>query len=1421
VRLGVALALSVGTLGSLAIGASSASAQTGDTITSAASATLEVGQAVAFNFTSTGSPIPNFTFAGVLPTGVAFSPSGPGSATLHGTPAAGTGGTYHDAAYLYYDGDQVAAQTFILTVDEHPEVSSAHALPSFTEGQAGTTTITFVGFPDPVTGAGSADDSSSPYGMSGTPNLPAGVTYTDDGNDTATVAGTPAVGSYGTYDFFVGYQNSLGGGVDLFGLQVLGVAPVITVPSTGFATVGQPMWLQFDTESTPTATLSVGGAALPSDVSVYNPGDGIVAVEGTPGAHDVGSYPLTITAVSDGASTTRDFTLTILPPPAITSADATAFVAGQPGTFTFSTVGLSAPELAMHWYNAPAGVTFTDNGNGTATLAGTVTTPHAYQGYFSAANAGDGSFSLGTDFTLNVDTAPVFTSAASTSFTAGDWGQVEITAPGTAPETLSVSSNLPGDLAFTDNGDGTEWLYGTPGGGDVGTYDLTITATNQTGTATQDFTLTVVGVAPQFVTPPGTETVATGQVPGDAGGEAGGTPTPTLSVTSGTVPGGMTFTDTGTGLWYFSGTPLPGTGGVYPVTVTASNGVGNDATQVFTITVDEGAQITTAVSTTFAEGAADDFTVTATGYPTPTYSVVAPTLAADLSFVDDLDGHADLMGSPTAADAGTYDLAITASNAAGGSDTQYFTLTIASAISGPAVATFSAGHNGAASSYDTTDPYATLSLAGTDYPLPSGMGFAAATTGSAQLYGTPASGSQGSYLLTLVATRNGTVVGTMGITLAISDAPQFVAEGNATSETVTNGQASSEAWLSTSGTPWATLSVTSGTLPAGMTFTDAGPGAGYFSGTPGDVAGTYSVTVTATNGTAPDATQVFTITVHEYPTITSASAASFVVGQAGSFTITTSGYPVPDLSLSGVPPGLTFVDSGDGTGTLSGTPAVGTAGTYYPTLQASSAAGSLQETLGIAITDAPPLFTGISSATFGTGAPFTGVVSTTSTAPETLTVTGTMPEGMTFTDNGDGTGTFAGTLAPGTGGSYPIVVTATNDGGSTTHAYTLHIITLPSITSADNTAFTEGEAGTFSVTDTAYPPGFLFAGSALTSTPRTSTADSRIVDPATGTAVLPAGVTFVGDTYAGDPANLAGTPALGSAGVYTFYIGAANGDEGMTTTQAFILTVLAAPVTPPAPAPVHATLGYALAGSDAAAYAFGGAVFTGPLSAQHLAAPVVGMAETPDGHGSWLVAADGGVFAYGDGAFYGSMAGKALNAPIVGMTVTPDGHGYWLVAADGGVFTFGDAQFRGSLGTTTLNAPVVGMAATATGYVLVAGDGGVFAFGTRYGGSMAEHVLTAPMVGIATTPTGGYLVAAADGGVFAFGGAVYHGTMATTSLGAPMVGIATTADGNGYVLTGSDGGVFAFGDAAFYGSLAHTPLTAPVVAVAVPHPQAG
>ena len=181
---------------------------------------------------------------------------------------------------------------------------------------------------------------------------------------------------------------------------------------------------------------------------------------------------------------------------------------------------------------------------------------------------------------------------------------------------------------------------------------------------------------------------------------------------------------------------------------------------------------------------------------------------------------------------------------------------------------------------------------------------------------------------------------------------------------------------------------------------------------------------TLDNGTA-----TATVTVNRAPAITSANTASFTVGTAGSFTVTTTGYPAPAITKTGtLPAGLTFTDNGNGTATLSGTPSAGSGGTYPLNLTANNgvsperhpdADGHRRAAAG-ASPARPPRPSQV-----GTAGSFTLTTSGFPTVA-TITETGTLPSGITFTDNGNGTATLAGTPAAGSGGTYPVTLTASN-----------------------------------------------------------------------------------------------------------------------------------------------------------------------------------------------------------------------------------------------------------------------------------------------------------------------------------------------------------------------------------------------------------
>ena len=146
---------------------------------------------------------------------------------------------------------------------------------------------------------------------------------------------------------------------------------------------------------------------------------------------------------------------------------------------------------------------------------------------------------------------------------------------------------------------------------------------------------------------------------------ASGYPAPTFSET-GALPGGVTLNAAGV----LSGTPAAGTGGVYSISVTASDAAGASTAQTFTLTVDQAPAITSAASTTFTTGTAGSFTVTATGYPAPKFTRTG-TLPTGVTF----NTTTGVLGG-TPSKTGTYTLTFAATNSVGTSAAQTFTLTV-------------------------------------------------------------------------------------------------------------------------------------------------------------------------------------------------------------------------------------------------------------------------------------------------------------------------------------------------------------------------------------------------------------------------------------------------------------------------------------------------------------------------------------------------------------------------------------------------------------------------------------------------------------------------------------------------------------------------------------------------------------------------
>jgi hypothetical protein len=259
---------------------------------------------------------------------------------------------------------------------------------------------------------------------------------------------------------------------------------------------------------------------------------------------------------------------------------------------------------------------------------------------------------------------------------------------------------------------------------------------------------------------------------------------------------------------------------------------------------------------------------------------------------------------------------------------------------------------------------------------------------------------------------------------------------------------------------------------------------------------------------------------------------------------------------------------------------------------------------------------------------------------------GTLPAGVTFTDNGNGTATLSGTPPKEWVGTYPITITASNGFGPVaSQSFTLQVNAVTGIAGTPDGGgywMVDNKGDVYAFGDAAFY-GSL-AGDSIANIE--------------GIAATPDGKGYWLVTSTG------GVFAFGDA----LFEGSLGGER--VTNIADIAS------TPDGK-------GYWMVNSSGAMWSFGDAISLATLygspSSLHLNVPFVGMAVAPATQGYWLVTSTGGVFCYGPGAEFEGALGGAGVTDIMSIASTPDGKGYWMVDTWGGVWSFGDAAYHGSV----------------------------------------------------------------------------------------------------------------------------------------------
>ncbi|MFO0970545.1 MAG: Ig-like domain-containing protein [Gemmataceae bacterium] len=260
-------------------------------------------------------------------------------------------------------------------------------------------------------------------------------------------------------------------------------------------------------------------------------------------------------------------------------------------------------------------------------------------------------------------------------------------------------------------------------------------------------------------------------------------------------------------------------------------------------------------------------------------------------------------------------------------------------------------------------------------------------------------------------------------------------------------------------------------------------------------------------------TVAFTITPqNDPPSFTSPPNISAVEDAPYSYAITTADPDAGDsrtISAVTLPAWLTLVDNGNGTATLSGTPANADVGNNAVVLKVTDAAGASANqsfTVAVANTNDAPSFTSVPPITATQSVLYNYAITTADPdVGDTRAISAvTLPAWLTLVDNGDGTATLSGTPASANVGNNTVVLKVTDAAGaSATQAFTVTVAAAASsfATMVGGNLVVTGTAGADTITVNATNPNNVVVTVNGVNQPNLA-GGPFVVNPATGKVIV-------------------------------------------------------------------------------------------------------------------------------------------------------------------------------------------------------------------------------------------------------------------------------------------------------------------------------
>jgi hypothetical protein len=1084
--------------------------------------------------------IPTLTTSLPLPPNATFLDNGDGTADFSFTPDFTQAGTIN---ITFYANDIVTAdidsEQVVITVDNINQAPVLAAIGPQSVNEGATLAFT-VNASDP--------DGTIPA-LSATP-LPTNATFTDNGDGSGSFSFTPDFTQAGTFNITFSASDGTATDDEVVVVTVNNINQAPVLSAIGPQSVNEGATLAFTVNaSDPDGTIpALSATPLPTNATFTDNGDGSGSFSFTPDFTQAGTFNITFSA-TDGTAT--DDEVVVVTVNNINQAPVLSAIGPQSvneGATLAFTVNASDPDGTIPALSAtplPTNATFTDNGDGSGSFSFTpdFTQAGTFNITFSATDGTATDDEVVVVTVDNINRAPVLSAIGPQSVNEGATLAFTVNASdpdGTIPA-LSATP-LPTNATFTDNGDGTGSFSFTPDFTQAGTFNITFSATD--GTATDDEVVVVTvdninqapvlsAIGPQSVNEGATLAFTVNASDPD------GT-IPALSATP--LPTNATFTDNGDGSGSFSFTPDFTQAGTFNITFSATDGTATDD-EVVVVTVDNVNQAPVLAPIgprSVAEGATLAFTVTATD-PDGTIPVLnASPLPTNATFTDNGNGTGSFSFTPDLTQEGTYNITFSASDGAL-SDDELVVVTVTGTNQAPVLAAIGpqSVNEGATLAFtvNASDPDGTIpALSAT--PLPTNATFTDNGDGSGSFSFTPDFTQAGTFNITFSAS-DGTATDDEVVVVTVNNINQAPVLSAIGPRSINEG--ATLAFTVNASDPDGTIPALSATpLPTNATFTDNGDGSGSFSFTPDFTqAGTFNITFSASDGTATD-DEVVVVTVNnvnQAPVLAPIGPRSVAEGATLAFTVTATDPDgtIPVLNASPLPTNATFTDNGDGTGDFSFTPDFSQTGAYNITFSAGDGALTDDELVVVTVTNTnlAPVLDPIGPRSVNEGATLAFTVNASDPDGTIPALSATpLPTNATFTDNGNGTGSFSFTPDFTQAGTFNITFSA-SDGTATDDEVV--VVTVNNVNRAP-------------VLDPIGPRSAA-EGATLAFTVTASDPDGTI--PALSATPLPTNATFTDN--GNGTGSFSFTPDFTQAG--TFNITFAAGDGALTDNELVVVTV--------------------------------------------------------------------------------------------------------------------------------------------------------------------------------------------------------------------------------------------------------------------------